>query len=132
MEECGDVCKFLNAEEEGAMQTACKCTLSITGIGVNFTGITLAVGVATWIFSPLKFQADMGILLTFMFLVNMLGAIFLLPALGCWLWLGMGPSKLKPIPVGAALVAACNSRQGQALPLPLAVLSNHFESPRYT
>ncbi len=36
---------------------------------------------ATWIFSPLKFQADMGILLTFMFLVNMLGAILLLPAL---------------------------------------------------
>ena len=43
-----------------------------------------AVGVATWIFSPLKFQADMGILLTFMFLVNMIGAIVLLPALACW------------------------------------------------
>ena len=27
----------------------------------------------------------MGILLTFMFLVNMLGAIVLLPALACWL-----------------------------------------------
>jgi predicted RND superfamily exporter protein len=60
-------------------------TLNITGNGVLFTGITLAVGVATWIFSPLKFQADMGILLTFMFLVNMLGAIILLPALACWL-----------------------------------------------
>jgi predicted RND superfamily exporter protein len=32
-------------------------------------------------FSPLKFQADMGILLTFMFLLNMLGAILVLPAL---------------------------------------------------
>ena len=42
-------------------------------------------GVATWIFSPLKFQADMGILLTFMFVVNMLGAIVLLPALAHWL-----------------------------------------------
>ncbi len=60
-------------------------TLTITGNGVLFTGITLGVGVATWIFSPLKFQADMGILLTFMFLVNMLGAIILLPALACWL-----------------------------------------------
>jgi predicted RND superfamily exporter protein len=60
-------------------------TLNITGNGVLFTGITLAVGVATWIFSPLKFQADMGILLTFMFLVNMIGAIVLLPALACWL-----------------------------------------------
>lgn len=56
-------------------------TLSTTGYSIFFTGITLAVGVATWIFSPLKFQADMGILLTFMFLLNMLGAIFLLPAI---------------------------------------------------
>jgi len=60
-------------------------TLTITGNGVIFTGLTLGVGVATWIFSPLKFQADMGILLTFMFFVNMLGAIFLLPALARWL-----------------------------------------------
>ena len=60
-------------------------TLSVTGNGVLFTGITLAVGVATWIFSPLKFQADMGILLTFMFLVNMLGAILVLPALAHFL-----------------------------------------------
>jgi len=60
-------------------------TLNITGNGVLFTGITLGIGVATWIFSPLKFQADMGILLTFMFLVNMVGAIVLLPALAYWL-----------------------------------------------
>jgi len=60
-------------------------TLAITGNGVVFTGVTLAIGVATWIFSPLKFQADMGILLTFVFLVNMLGAILLLPALACFL-----------------------------------------------
>ncbi|MFZ2493368.1 MAG: MMPL family transporter [Thermoanaerobaculia bacterium] len=60
-------------------------TLNITGNGVLFTGITLATGVATWIFSPLKFQADMGILLTFMFLLNMIGAIVLLPALAVWL-----------------------------------------------
>ena len=50
-----------------------------------FTGVTLAIGTGTWIFSPLQFQADMGILLTFMFLVNMLGAIILLPALASWL-----------------------------------------------
>ncbi len=61
-------------------------TLRITGNAVLFTGITLAVGVATWIFSDLQFQADMGILLTFMFLVNMLGAILLLPALAAWLY----------------------------------------------
>jgi predicted RND superfamily exporter protein len=67
------------------LQEAYRETLTITGNGVLFTGITLAIGVATWIFSPLKFQADMGILLTFMFLVNMVGAIVLLPALASWL-----------------------------------------------
>jgi predicted RND superfamily exporter protein len=56
-----------------------------TGSAVVFTGLTLAVGVSTWIFSALKFQADMGILLTFMFLFNMLGAILLLPAIARWL-----------------------------------------------
>ena len=55
--------------------------LGETGTAVVFTGLTLAIGVSTWIFSELKFQADMGILLTFMFLMNMLGAVTLLPAL---------------------------------------------------
>jgi hypothetical protein len=67
------------------LQGAYVATLKLTGSGVVFTGVTLALGVATWIFSPLKFQADMGILLTFMFFVNMLGAIILLPALAHWL-----------------------------------------------
>lgn len=56
------------------------------GSAVLFTGLTLAIGVSTWVFSALKFQADMGILLTFMFLVNMLGAIIVLPALASFLW----------------------------------------------
>jgi hypothetical protein len=68
-------------------------TLRVTGASVVFTGITLAVGVVTWVFSPLKFQADVGILLTFMFLVNMLGAILLLPALAAWL---VRPGKVPP------------------------------------
>jgi predicted RND superfamily exporter protein len=59
--------------------------LRVTGAAIFFTGITLAIGVATWVFSPLKFQADVGLMLTFMFLVNMLGAMLLLPALGAWL-----------------------------------------------
>lgn len=56
------------------------------GSAVLFTGLTLAIGVSTWVFSALKFQVDMGILLTFMFLVNMLGAIIVLPALASVLW----------------------------------------------
>ncbi len=60
-------------------------TLRTTGKAVVFTGFTLAIGVGTWVFSPIKFQADMGILLTFMFLWNMVGAIWLLPALAHYL-----------------------------------------------
>jgi len=60
-------------------------TLSITGAGVLFTGTTLGIAVATWIFSPLKFQADMGVLLFFLFVANMAGALFLLPALARFL-----------------------------------------------
>jgi len=60
---------------------AFKQALMETGIATIFTAITLSVGVATWSFSDLKFQADMGMLLTFMFMVNMVMAITLLPAL---------------------------------------------------
>ncbi|HNZ89601.1 MAG TPA: MMPL family transporter [Acidovorax sp.] len=59
--------------------------LLFTGRVVVFTGITLSLGVFTWYFSPIKFQADMGILLTFMFLWNMLGALILTPALARFL-----------------------------------------------
>jgi predicted RND superfamily exporter protein len=54
----------------------------------------MSIGVATWAFSALKFQADMGILLAFMFLVNVFGAILLLPALGAWFNpVGPGPGR---------------------------------------
>ncbi|WP_444436280.1 efflux RND transporter permease subunit [Pseudomonas sp. A6] len=56
-----------------------------TGKVVALVGVTLAAGVVTWAWSPIKFQADMGILLTFMFLWNMLGALLLIPALSHFL-----------------------------------------------
>jgi predicted RND superfamily exporter protein len=64
-----------------SLQDAYIQTLRETGSAVIFTGLTLSVGVATWVFSPLQFQADMGLLLTLMFFMNMVGAIILLPAL---------------------------------------------------
>ncbi len=68
--------------------------LLFTGKVVMLTGVTLAVGVITWVASPIKFQADMGLLLAFMFLWNMLGALVLLPALAHFL--------LRPAPVRVA------------------------------
>jgi len=80
---------------EDAMSRALKDT----GAAVVFTGLTLAIGVSTWLFSDLKFQADMGLLLTFMFLVNMLGAIVLLPAMARWLFRHHVPRTQVPFPM---------------------------------
>lgn len=60
--------------------------LLFTGKVVVLTGVTLGIAVATWAWSPIKFQADMGILLAFMFVWNMLGALILLPALAHFLF----------------------------------------------
>ena len=89
----------MNAARESAMSQASHAAggvqrslsesyfiaLKTTGIAIFYTALTLAAGVAMWMFSDLKFQADMGILLTFMFVVNMLAAIIFLPALCRWL-----------------------------------------------
>jgi hypothetical protein len=69
-----------------------------TGSSILFTGLTLAIGVSLWVFSELKFQADMGLLLTFMFLVNMIGALLLLPAMARWLYPHRRGEKTPPAP----------------------------------
>jgi hypothetical protein len=73
------------------LQEAYYQTLRSTGKAVLFTGLCLAIGVVTWIFSAIKFQADMGLMLTFMLLWNMFGALWLLPALARFL---IKPEKL--------------------------------------
>ncbi len=84
---------------EDAMYTA----YTQTGSAVVFTGLTLAIGVCTWMFSDLKFQADMGLLLAFMFLVNMLGAIILLPAMARWLYRHHTGRTAVPFPLQPGL-----------------------------
>ena len=78
--------------------------LLFTGKVVVLTGITLGIAVATWAFSPIKFQADMGILLAFMFIWNMLGALVLLPALARFFLVPEGEAGRKQR--GAAAMAA--------------------------
>jgi len=75
--------EFLDEGER--LEVAYYKALKLTGTAVLFTAVTLAIGVGTWIFSALKFQADMGILLSFMFIMNMVGALVLLPSLLAWL-----------------------------------------------
>jgi predicted RND superfamily exporter protein len=67
------------------LKQAYATALQFTGRVVLLTGVTLAAAVATWHFSSIKFQADMGLLLAFMFLWNMLGALVLIPALARFL-----------------------------------------------
>ena len=68
-----------------SLAVAYKRSIQFVGKVVALVGVTLAAGVVTWVWSPIKFQADMGILLTFMFLWNMIGALILIPALSHFL-----------------------------------------------
>jgi len=80
----------LTCQRAGAtLSQAYARSLLFVGRVVMLTGMTLAAGVATWMFSPIKFQADMGLLLAFMFLVNMFGALILLPSLASFLLPGI-------------------------------------------
>ena len=84
-----------------------KKAVTFTGKVVGLVGVTLAAGVVTWAWSPIKFQADMGILLTFMFVWNMLGALILIPALSHFLLRGeskvRAPLQKKVVPGMAAV-----------------------------
>jgi hypothetical protein len=76
----------------------------------------MAAGVVTWAWSPIKFQADMGILLTFMFLWNMVGALTLIPALSAFLLKGIGQehAPVSGVAEPARAAAATDKRAGGA------------------
>ncbi len=67
------------------LEAAFRETLHRTGKAVVFIGVSLGLSVATWLWSELQFQIDMGIMLMFMFTANMFGAILVLPALARFL-----------------------------------------------
>ena len=76
----------LTLQRQGeTLETAYREALGFTGKVIALIGLTLAVSVVTWAWSPIKFQADMGVLLTFMFVWNMVGALVLIPALSHFL-----------------------------------------------
>jgi predicted RND superfamily exporter protein len=68
-----------------SLREAFVSALRQRGTASLFTAVTMTLSVSTWAFSTLKFQADMGILLAFMFLVNVFGALLLLPALAAFI-----------------------------------------------
>jgi predicted RND superfamily exporter protein len=93
-----------------SLSQAYYSALLFTGKVVLLTGSTLAIGVITWVGSPIKFQADMGLLLAFMFLWNMLGALVLLPALAHFL---LSPRLAQPAPAGGRLIQSANQFHGE-------------------
>ncbi|MBT8340084.1 MAG: MMPL family transporter, partial [Desulfatitalea sp.] len=52
-----------------------------TGKAVVFTATTMVAGTILWVFSSFKFQAEMGILLAFLMVVNAVGALVIVPVL---------------------------------------------------
>ncbi|MFM0394968.1 efflux RND transporter permease subunit [Paraburkholderia phytofirmans] len=82
----------LALQRRGAtLAEAYRRAVEFTGKVVALVALTLAAGVGTWAFSAIKFQADMGILLTFMFIWNMVGALVLIPALSYFLLRNVAP-----------------------------------------
>ncbi|CAN7640942.1 efflux RND transporter permease subunit [Cupriavidus necator] len=97
-------------EEGQALPQAFAEAMCQRGSAALFTALTMCIGVGTWAFAALKFQADMGILLAFMFLVNLFGAVSLLPALAAWL--GVEEEERARVAAGGAGGAA----RGETVP----------------
>ena len=101
----------LQQQRAGAsLADAYRHALRFTGKVVALVGVTLAAGVVTWAWSPIKFQADMGILLTFMFIWNMVGALILVPALSHFLLRNVRSDKAS-----ASQSAASNAQSASAV-----------------
>ncbi|MDY6843358.1 MAG: MMPL family transporter, partial [Thermodesulfobacteriota bacterium] len=56
-------------------------SLTTAGKPIMFTALTLTLGVVFWLWSTLKFQAIMGLLIMFLMILNMVVALVVIPAL---------------------------------------------------
>lgn len=67
-------------EVTGDFDEANRRALSTTGKAVMFTGLTLTASVMYWIFFPMKFQAEMALLLVMILFFHVAGALVFIPA----------------------------------------------------
>jgi len=65
----------------GDLDSAIKEAIATAGNAIVLTGIVIIAGVAFWGFSDIKFQADMGLLLSIVTFFHLLGTLLLIPAL---------------------------------------------------
>jgi predicted RND superfamily exporter protein len=68
-------------EGGGTLKEALIEAMSTSGKAVFFTGLSLTIGIATWIFSPILMQARLGMLLSFLILFNVIGTLIVLPSM---------------------------------------------------
>jgi len=68
-------------EGGGSLKEALIEAMSTSGKAVFFTGLSLTIGIATWMFSPILMQARLGALLGFLIFFNALGTLIVLPSM---------------------------------------------------
>ncbi len=66
--------------DTGDIDEAVRRAVRTTGMAVSFTATTIVGGIVLWSFSNLRFQAEMAQLLVILMIVNMFGAITIVPA----------------------------------------------------
>ncbi len=64
-----------------SLRGAIYTSLETSGKAVFFTGATVALGVFSWVFSSIRLQARLGVILGSLLILNMLGALILIPVL---------------------------------------------------
>jgi predicted RND superfamily exporter protein len=65
----------------GDIDEAIRRAIRTTGMAVSFTATTVVGGILFWVFSSLRFQAEMAQLLIILMVINMIGALTVVPAL---------------------------------------------------
>ncbi len=65
----------------GDLDEGIRRAISTTGMAVSFTATTLVGGIGAWVFSNLRFQAEMAQLLTILMIVNLIAAVTVVPAM---------------------------------------------------
>jgi predicted RND superfamily exporter protein len=69
----------LKASDEDCFETAIRRMFETTGKTVLFTGVSLTASIIFWVFFPMKFQADMALLLVLLLGFHLMGALMFIP-----------------------------------------------------
>lgn len=73
--------KEILKEGGGSLKDALVEAMSTSGKAVFFTGLTLTIGIATWMFSSILMQVRLGALLGFFIFFNAIGTLLVLPSM---------------------------------------------------